>query len=229
MSIKRDKIKVFDMTCTSCEKRVEKAVLNIEGVISVNASYSGQYAEVEYDDEISKLDKIKSAINSAGYSTKQSMDYKFFGILVIVAVIGVLGINTVGFDMESMLQNASYAVLFIAGVLTSIHCVGMCGGIMLSQSISKESNNKFEAVKPALLYNLGRVISYTILGGIIGAVGSVFSLSIKSKAAVQIIAGIFMIMMGLNMAGFGIFRKFQVKLPRSFCKLKNKSGSPFVV
>ena len=100
---------------------------------------------------------------------------------------------------------------------------------MLSQTVGNESTTKFEAMKPSLLYNAGRVISYTILGGVIGAVGSVFSLSFKSKAAVQIIAGIFMIMMGLNMSGFSLFRKFQIKLPKSFCKTKNKEGSPFIV
>lgn len=229
MSIRKEKIKVYDMTCTSCEARVEKAVLNTEGVITVKASFSGQYAEVEYDDESCSTEKIKEAINNSGYSTEKPKDYKFFGMVIIVAVIVMIGFNTAGFDMESMLSNASYAVLFIAGLLTSIHCVGMCGGIMLSQTVGNESITKFEAMKPALLYNAGRVISYTILGGVIGAAGSVFSLSFKSKAAVQIIAGIFMIMMGLNMSGFSLFRKFQIKLPRSFCRVKNKGGSPFVV
>lgn len=229
MNIKKERIKVYDMTCTSCEARVEKTVSSLEGVISVKASFSGQFVDVEYDNEICKIDKIKESINSAGYSTEKSADYKFFGIVIIVAAIVMLGFNTTGFDMNSKLQNASYAVLFAAGVLTSIHCVGMCGGIMLSQSISNNSSNKFEALKPALLYNLGRVISYTILGGIIGAVGSAFSLSIKSRAAVQIIAGIFMIIMGFNMTGFSLFRKIQIKMPGNFCKFKNKSGSPFIV
>jgi plastocyanin domain-containing protein/sulfite exporter TauE/SafE len=105
----------------------------------------------------------------------------------------------------------------------------MCGGIMLSQSLSGESKNKFQAIKPALLYNLGRVVSYTILGGIVGALGSVFSLSITAKAAMQIFAGVFMIMMGFNMAGFKAFRRFHITLPHSVCKVKNKSGSSFVV
>lgn len=229
MSIKKERIKVYDMTCTSCEARVEKAILNSEGIITVKASFSGQYADIEYDDAYCSSDKIKEIITNAGYSTKKSKDSQFIGILIIVAAIILLGFNTAGFDMESMLTNASYAVLFIAGLLTSIHCVGMCGGIMLSQTIKSESNSKIEAIKPSLLYNAGRVISYTILGGIIGAIGSVFSLSFKSKAVVQMIAGIFMIIMGLNMSGFSLFRKFQIKLPVSFCKFKNKVGSPFIV
>jgi len=105
----------------------------------------------------------------------------------------------------------------------------MCGGIMLSQSLSRGSTNKLEAVLPALLYNLGRVVSYTILGGIVGALGSVVALSITAKAALQIFAGVFMIIMGFNMAGFSAFRKLQIKLPHFACKAKNRSGSPFIV
>ncbi len=229
MSIRIEKIKVYEMTCTSCEDRVEHAIKKLVGVIDAKANYSEQFAEVEYDDELCNLNKMKAAIKNAGYSTQSSNDYKFMGILIIVAAVVLLGLKTSGFDMEAKLTNASYAVLFVVGVLTSIHCVGMCGGIMLSQSITKESKNKFEAIQPALLYNLGRVASYTILGGIIGALGSVFSLSIVAKAAMQIFAGAFMIMMGFNMAGFGAFRKFNIKLPQFACKAKNNSGSPFIV
>ncbi|MEW9095400.1 MAG: sulfite exporter TauE/SafE family protein [Clostridiaceae bacterium] len=229
MIIKKDKIKVFDMTCTSCETRVERAIKNLDGVLDVKVSYSNQSAEVVYDSDLCNLFEIKNAINRAGYSTQSSNDYKFMGILIMVAAVVLLGLNTSGFDMEAKLANASYAVLFIVGVFTSIHCVGMCGGIMLSQSLSKESKTKFEAMTPAILYNLGRVISYTILGGIVGALGSVFSLTITTKAIIQIFAGAFMIIMGFNMAGFSFFRKFQLKIPMTVCKTKNKSGSPFIV
>lgn len=227
--IKKEKIKVYDMTCGSCEKRVERAALSIDGVMAAKASYSGQFAEIEYDDAVCSRSNINKAINDAGYGTNKNSDFKFYGMVAIVAAVLILGFNTAGFDMESQLKNASYVVLFIAGLLTSIHCVGMCGGIMLSQTVNNESDNKLQAMMPALYYNAGRVISYTVLGGIIGAVGSVFSLSFKSKAAVQIIAALFMIVMGLNMFGFSLFRKLQIKLPHSFCKFKNKSSSPFIV
>lgn len=229
MSVRREKFNVYDMTCTSCENRVEKAIKKLNGVSMIRANYSGQFAEVEYDDELCSLSNIKAAIKSAGYTTESSNDNKFIGVFIVAAIVVLLGINTSGFDMASMLSNASYALLFIVGILTSIHCVGMCGGIMLSQSLSKESKNKFEAMEPAILYNLGRVLSYTILGGLVGALGSVFSLSITAKAAMQIFAGVFMLMMGFNMAGFSIFRKFHIKLPNAACKVKNKTRTPFLI
>lgn len=229
MSMIRERIKVYEMTCTSCEKRVERTVKKLDGVMDVRASFSGQFAEIEYDEHLCDLKKIKNAIQSVGYSTENPKDFKFIGIMIAVAAVVLLGINSGTYDMESQLNNASYAVLFVVGVITSIHCVGMCGGIMLSQSLGKESKNKFEAIKPALLYNAGRVTAYTILGGVIGAIGSVFALSLTAKAGLQIFAGVFMIMMGFNMAGFKAFRKFQIKLPNVACRAMGKPRAPFFV
>lgn len=229
MSIRIQKIKVYEMTCTSCEKRIEKAIENLKGVKKAKASYSEEFVEIEYENTLCSIEKIKDSIKKAGYSTESSNDLKFMGIIIIVIAIVLLGFNTSGFDMEEKLSNASYAILFGVGVLTSLHCVGMCGGIMLSQSLSIKSKGKFQAVKPALLYNIGRVTSYTILGGIIGSIGSILSLSIMTKAALQILAGVFMIIMGVNMSGFKFFRKFHIKLPSSLCRSTNKSTSSFVV
>jgi sulfite exporter TauE/SafE/plastocyanin domain-containing protein/copper chaperone CopZ len=231
MSIKRERLKVYDMTCTSCEKRVERTVKRLNGVVDVKANFSGQFADLEFDDELCSINQIKESINQVGYSTENGKGFKFIGILIVAVAIVLLGINTGSFNMEDKLKNASYAVLFIVGVISSLHCVGMCGGIMLSQTVGKESKNKFEAMKPAILYNLGRVTAYTILGGIIGAIGSVFALSLTTKAALQIFAGVFMVMMGFNMAGFKAFRKIQIKLPTPVCKMMStkKPKTPFFV
>lgn len=229
MNIKREKIKVYGMTCTSCEKRIEKEVKKLRGVINVWASFVKQCVIVEYDSEACSIGAIKKVINKIGYSTESQNVFKLIGILIIVLAVIFIGNSTTGIDMNSKLKGATYFMLFVVGVLTSIHCVGMCGGIMFSQTIKGEANGKIAVIKPALLYNLGRVLSYTILGGIVGAVGSVFTLSIVLKAALQIFAGTFMIIMGLNMSGFGLFRKINFKLPWSACSIKKKPKAPFLV
>ncbi len=229
MSIRKEKIKVFDMTCASCESRVERATLKLEGVKIAKASFSGQSLTIEYDTQLCNLEKIKTAIKTAGYSTEGSGNYKIAGIIIIAVAIILIGNSSNGIDMTSKLSGATYFVLFIVGILTSIHCVGMCGGIMLSQSINKDSKSKFDSAKPALLYNAGRVVAYTIIGGIVGSLGSVLSLSLSVKAALQIFAGVFMIIMGLNMSGYSLFRKLNIRLPRSACSVKKRPKTPFLV
>jgi sulfite exporter TauE/SafE len=108
----------------------------------------------------------------------------------------------------------------------------MCGGINLSQCIPKAGSGS--ALRPSFLYNFGRVISYTVVGGIVGALGSVISFSGVFKGAVQLVAGVFIVIMGINM--FGIFpwlKKFNPHLPKIFARKinreKGKSSGPLYI
>ncbi len=104
------------MTCTSCEKQVERTVKKLDGVISVKASFSGQSAAIEFDNTLCDIKEIKAAIQSVGYNTESSKDYKFIGILIAVAAVVLLGINSGTYDMEAQLTKASYGVLFVVSV-----------------------------------------------------------------------------------------------------------------
>ncbi len=71
---------------------------------------------------------------------------------------------------KQTLPGAGYGLLFITGLLTSLHCVGMCGGITLSQG---SVGNNFRMRSATLLqYHLGRLVSYTLIGIILGAAGA---------------------------------------------------------
>ena len=96
-----------------------------------------------------------------------------------------------------------YLVFLATGFAVGLgHCVGMCGPIVVSLSLNLKGSNLY---LPHLLYNLGRVITYTLLGGIMGATGS-FSAVASSIAGIQqgalIFAGILIIIMALAMSGW---------------------------
>lgn len=232
MGLKKVSIKIYDMTCSSCEERIGGALRNLKGVTFTKANYSKGLADIEFDDEICSKLKIEESIKKAGYNiTKSSKSGdKILGIIFVVLAMMLLGSISQNYDIGAKLNNATYLVLIIIGLISSLHCVGMCGGIMLSQSINKEgSKSKLESIYPAFLYNIGRVVSYTLLGGLVGALGSVISLSPISKAFLQIAAGLFMIIMGLNMIGLSWFRRVNIRLPWSACKIKQKTKMPFIV
>ena len=176
-----------------------------------------------------KIKQVKEKILESCYSIKDTDNFKLIGILIIVLTIILLSKTGNSFNLEDKLGNTSYLVLFIVGIFTSLHCVDMCGDMMLSQNIAAENKSKFQSLKPAIFYNLGRVISYTILGGIVGALGSVFSITLQFKAGIQILAGIFMIILGINMSGCSLFRNFNIKLPRPACSIKKSEKSPFII
>ncbi len=130
-------------------------------------------------------------------------------------------------------SDANIGVIFMLGVLTSFHCVGMCGGIAISQSIkSKESHGKYSWISPSVFYNCGRIISYTIIGALIGGLGRILSFPGVFKGIVPIFGGIFMVIMGINLLNiFTFFRKLNIRMPYFIARrLTGKHNyGPFIV
>lgn len=82
---------------------------------------------------------------------------------------------------------------FTIGLLGSLHCVGMCGPIALALPSGK---NKARFIAGRLFYNLGRIITYTIIGALFGLLG--LSLSMAGfQQWLSIITGTVMIVMVL--------------------------------
>ena len=96
-----------------------------------------------------------------------------------------------------------YIILFSSGFMVGFgHCLGMCGPILVSLSLSLKGQR---VLVPHLLYNVGRVTTYGLLGGIMGVTGSFtrVAASIASlQKGVMIFAGLLIIVMGLAMAGW---------------------------
>ena len=83
------------------------------------------------------------------------------------------------------------------------HCIGMCGGIVVAYSTIKinPKSSKVSQGVAHLLYSFGRVLTYTILGAIFGALGGVATFSNNANGALLIFAGIAMILAGLSLMG----------------------------
>ena len=101
-----------------------------------------------------------------------------------------------------------YPVFLATGFAVGFgHCIGMCGPIVVSLSLNLKDKN---FLIPHLLYNSGRVVTYGILGGVMGATGS-FTLVAAHIAEIQkgamIFAGVLIIIMGLAMSGWISFGK----------------------
>ena len=61
-------------------------------------------------------------------------------------------------------------------------------------------------------YNSGRIISYTIISGIVVALGSIFSATVQIQNLIKVIAGAFMIISGLHMIGIKIFNNIHIPI-----------------
>lgn len=67
MRTKEESYLVEGMTCSGCERTIQRVVGNIEGVKSSKADFKSSTVSVEYDPEKVSIDKIRSAVNGVGY------------------------------------------------------------------------------------------------------------------------------------------------------------------
>ena len=165
-----ERFSIKNMTCTNCGEKIERSVSALQGVKKITVSYGRGTATVVFDEERVSLETIHKTITALGYSigeperTRAGSNAKKAGKLiggaVIVLAVMLLLRRTGVFNMvPEVEQTMSYGLLFVIGLITSIHCIGMCGGINLSQSVKKSDSSgagtpKFRRVQPGLLYNL---------------------------------------------------------------------------
>lgn len=232
--MKKIYVKIDGMHCSHCENIIRNALLNIKNINSVE--FDGFIACVTYSGKLNK-EEIKKTIIDKDYITKDeyiSEDIKelrdniklkeFFLISLIIILIVFLIYKILGFNVFNAIptidSNITYGMLFITGLLTSIHCISMCGAINLMAVVNTSSKRN---LKRPILYNLGRLISYTFIGGIVGLVGSVISISNTISGIIIIIASILMFLMSLSMLGILTIKKI------NFIKYKTKSRNPFII
>ena len=92
------------------------------------------------------------------------------------------------------------------GFASGFHCLGMCGPIALSLGLSKKQQANFHLQN--LTYQLGRILTYTLLGALVGIIGEGFQLAGFQKY-VSILAGVLLI----SMAIFSFGGDFASKIP----------------
>jgi sulfite exporter TauE/SafE/copper chaperone CopZ len=254
-------LRVGGMTCVNCQNRIERALKRTRGVAWARVSYADGRARVEYDPARTDARAIVRAIEDLGYKAisgggkgKKRGDEgadtgagsglpngldarRVVGILIVVVAVFFI-LRNLGFtislgNVPLAEEGMGYGLLFLIGLLTSVHCVAMCGGINISQCIpagagggarigeaatatgkakagspgknarhgADRRSSKGAAFAPSLKYNLARVCSYTAIGAAVGGIGSAVSLSGDMKGLIQLIAGVFMVVMGLSMFG----------------------------
>jgi sulfite exporter TauE/SafE len=123
-----------------------------------------------------------------------------------------------------------YPLAFLTGLAGGFgHCIGMCGPIVAAYTLGGRQGGGFV---PHLLYNAGRIITYTFVGALMGLGGSFVNTAGRIAGfqnAVAIAAGLFMIVMGLGIAGLAPFARREGAGPGVFTRAAGsilEGGSP---
>lgn len=224
---------VSGMHCASCEVLIEKKLAKVEGVRSVKASLKDKKVEVTITDNSPNIEKMNKALVEHGYFlSKESEDQS---PLTFNAIITGLGISIVLFVVYLIVEDANILAgitldersgipaFFTLGVVASLStCAALVGGLLLS--LSKQWNELYgdqdgkKRVIPFAMFNVGRLISYAVLGGILGLIGSFFTVSLQQTAILIILVSILMSVIGLQMVGVSWAKQIRLTVPRFISK-----------
>lgn len=107
------------------------------------------------------------------------------------------------------MDELTYLTAFALGLMGGVHCIGMCGSIVGALSFGTHSPSKAEhclpLIKILLAYNLGRLFSYTLAGGLMGSIGWLVSHWLQIhyiQLVLQLFAALFMLLLGLYLSGW---------------------------
>ena len=96
---------------------------------------------------------------------------------------------------------ALFVSMLALGLVTSLHCVSMCGPMVVTYAVKGEEGGPWHRkLIPNLAYQGAKITSYVIVGLALGAIGSAFNLD-GVRPYIMLVAGGFMIVMGLGMTG----------------------------
>ncbi|MDO8668993.1 MAG: sulfite exporter TauE/SafE family protein [Candidatus Buchananbacteria bacterium] len=235
MSHKTKKIFISGMHCKSCEILVEDHLKKINNITSVKSNHRTGQVEIFYHGHEPSNGVIEKEVISAGYQMGQkgslpllSSDYRDYRDLLIAAAILALiilvasqsGIASLDFSAGKTGLLAALIVGLVAGVST---CMALVGGLVLGLAsryaeIHPEASIKQKFI-PHFYFNLGRIIGFGILGGVIGLLGTAFRMSSNVLGLLTIIVGGVMIFLGLKLIEiFPALRNQTISLPTSIAK-----------
>ena len=104
----------------------------------------------------------------------------------------------------SVSDTMGYGLVFLIGLVASVSsCIAVTGGLLVALAAKynevTDTRPGLQRLKPLIYFNAGRIISYTLLGGAVGALGSVLTLSSEVTGILTIAASAVMILLGIHM------------------------------
>src|SRR5216684_927798 len=238
--LKTLKLKIDGMHCPNCEILIERQFKKIPGVREVHAHYGSGKVRIVYSGDIDP-NTLQQAIAEDGYTilslsrqenattedAAEPQDNTKYGFLEFGAVLLILvglfyllseyDLLPSGFGISN---DMSYAVVLMIGLVASVSsCMAVTGGLLVAVAAKYNEVNaqltSLQRLKPHLYFNAGRIVSYTLLGGIVGTLGSALALSPATNGALTIAVSIVMIVLGLQMLKmFPSLGRFQPRMPK---------------
>lgn len=215
---------VEGMHCSSCELLIKQDIIEITGVNKVDVSLSRSQVTIDADDikniptsvDLTRLFKERGYTFHDRRPNEQNLYtddvLKTMAIAILFVIVFYVFERSGLFMKFSLTDKSSLTAYFIFGLVAGLSsCAALVGGILLSLSKTWSAiygNNVKRSVTPFIYFNVSRVITFTLLGGLLGYLGSLIQLSPVLTAVLTLCIALLMMVVGLQMAGIRWFNKF---------------------
>ncbi len=228
--------------CKSCKILIEDVLGEEESVRKVHVDLKKEMVEIETDsdEDIETLAPILSRmIEPNGYtlSVEKTIEQNEqtddiwkaipigLGLLAVFFILQKSGVLELGLGG----QTTPVTSLLIGLVASVSSCLAVVGGLVLSLS-AKISQDTVSDTRTFTFFHVGRLVTFAVLGGVLGAVGGIIGINFTLAALLGIIASLVMLFLGLNLVGvMSVQTVFPTGLFQFLRKIEHKTFTPLIL
>ncbi len=222
---------VRGMHCTNCAALIEQRLEQLPQVRRVNVDYRSRRAEVDHIASLD-FDDLQRAVSDDGFTLSiadgaarpANLIRDYLEIAAVFAILAGLLLAARSFDLIprgiAVSDSVSLGLALVIGLVASVSsCIAVTGGLLVAVAARFNAANThlsgLERMRPHLYFNAGRLVSYALLGGVVGGLGLALMLSPEAAGALTLIASATMIILGLQMLGlFPSLARLMPSLPQ---------------
>ncbi len=231
------KVPIRGMHCASCEILIGESLKDLPGVSQVKVDQKRGEAEIYYRDGQPSDKDIRRKVQDAGYDVGQkdklpwlstnARDYRELidaGLILFAIYFIAKWLNLFNLDVGGSENSGVIVALFVGLVAGVSTCMALVGGLVLSLSarhaeLHPEATS-LQKFRPHLYFNLGRILGFAALGGVIGYLGSAFRPSTNLLGFLTMVIGGVMIFFGLKLVEiFPVLKDKSITLPAGIARI----------
>lgn len=210
---------VQGMHCQSCQLVIHQALVKHKPLLAVHVDGAKKTVTVTHGGQVPSLTSLNGILAKKGYllsltpfGTNRSLTLARLGLVLLAVVVFVFSfrVNAIS-SLLTIDSQSSFLVFFAFGLLAGVSsCAAVVGGMVLAQT-----KHWSGSARPYWYFIIARLLTYVMLGGLFGALGTLILPSIALSSLVSVLVTLAMFLFGLQMLGIEWANRllgFQTKL-----------------
>ncbi len=151
------------------------------------------------------VEKKERAVRWSDFGTAIPIAAAFITAFIVIQKLGIVNLITS--------SHVGYGTAFVVGLIASVSsCMAVVGGLVLSMSANFAKEG--DTVRPQVLFHVGRLVSFFVLGGAIGLLGAAFQLGPTGTLVLNLAVAFVLMVLGINLLDiFSWAKRFQPTMP----------------